>query len=1341
MNEHTSSGSSSSTFSINQGANSSSTTKGREVQSALHLNDSVSSSPQVQTSGNLNDQQRPTLPKSTHNNNNAPGIRPDSAQPPHNHDGTSSSSISSNTSSKYSKTMNPAAYTLAIPQQQHQTQLSDSPSFAASKYKSQIESKITSSEVSGVILNPQASLYPPLSPSSMPQSPTGNFQNSYFKRNYNYEHNSFAPTTSSGLHSSHAGGSQKSISRTRSPTVIETRHISLEYDPVKKRKLLNTYEILSDLGSGQHGKVKLALDTVSGEKVAIKILDRAGRAKVGASKYFLSPKPENPDSNHNGSKTTDDSTFVSENEYKIRKEITIMKKCDHENVVKLKEVIDDHRLRKIYLVLEYLEKGEINWQVEESEETIINGKQQTITKCKPVLSFREARKVFRDVVLGLEYLHYQGIIHRDIKPANLLIAQDDTVKISDFGVSFSITLLENSEYELCKTAGTPAFYAPELCSYDSSLVKEDGRQTITHKVDIWALGVTLYCLMFGKLPFYGQNNFELFEKISKDNIIVPSYEEFQSYEIPQNINIDKATYDEMVDLLRKMLIKNPAERVDIPEIKDHEFVLRSLETEEDVYKYDNNLFIHNFSGDGGYAGKVDTDATGDSANGAKIDVSKEEMGNAITDIGNKLKSSLSKVLNLTGLTASTSSLVSKKSSTALSPGLHNPHTNNHNHNNNNNGSHHRHRLSISSVFSKKHSNHSQSNSTASSRKNSRSNTVFTPPHVQALRHEDSSLSLRSAQYSLNSDNSFSGGEYKASDSLGNRATNRSSVYMHSNLTGSSFISPSLQHSNAMNQSHEYFGSPTSSDKRVYSLNTATNSTDLLDKSVKNKASLSHMSSKSRTSFVQLTNHPQQTRHHRRSASNTSSVSNPQVSDTCIEGGFFVHTNPVANTLNGIIEKSAKQSKSHSQLHLPEAVKEGQLYSPPVRGMNSPTIFGLGSKLRNSSFLNNASSFGYNNGITLPRKSSNMSLPLNSSYASLNSIDDNFIYSNAGSGNASSTDTNKRMVGYSTPGYQGNQHDVSGFLNNSNSTSGFFNHLSGDASKFKFHEDSIKEKLYGRKPKNVSPFDNYDIKETMNKPPIIDDDHKPISPYAMVPSKDETRQGIGKVPSISTINEIQSTKNLIRNLRSQSNCSKRLMDSDDEGGFDDEDVLHYNPSQYKDKTIRGRASSRDNTDIESFNMNDYNELRMVDSIVTVPNSIISKLNSTDNSKPPSQSQLTSYYDGAHAISINSRGLSIAERRNPQDKKPSTFQFGGDDDDDDDDDESDDTDESGNSVSFFRNSDLLKGKRRYQSQYQSGYQSSNQSSEESDDNSQELTFNFATRKLISERKKSAASQQSG
>lgn len=223
--------------------------------------------------------------------------------------------------------------------------------------------------------------------------------------------------------------------------------------------------------------------------------------------------------------------------------------------------------------LEYMDGGEIVWREDDESNT-------------PVLTMNEARSIFRDVVSGLDYcksnrkewshqsidqhtphvVHYQGIIHRDIKPANLLLTHDGIVKISDFGVSYFNQHLAGSknqyddeiDRDLAETAGTPAFFAPELCSSLENNHHDD--RHITKAIDVWALGVTLYCLLYGQCPFTASTEFELFD-------IIPT----APLEFPQE------TPDSLVDLLEKLLAKDPQERITLEQVKHHPWVIDDLE--------------------------------------------------------------------------------------------------------------------------------------------------------------------------------------------------------------------------------------------------------------------------------------------------------------------------------------------------------------------------------------------------------------------------------------------------------------------------------------------------------------------------------------------------------------------------------------------------------------------------------------------------------------------------------------------------------------------------------------------------------------------------------------------
>jgi len=162
----------------------------------------------------------------------------------------------------------------------------------------------------------------------------------------------------------------------------------------------------------------------------------------------------------------------------------------------------------------------------------------------------KAKKYFCQILKGLEYLHRHRIIHRDIKPENLLVTVDGTVKISDFGVSH---VFDNEHDEsLKKTVGSPAFLPPELCS----CVAAETSKIVAPAIDIWALGVTLYCLIIGKCPFMADTEVRIYEQITT-----------QEVQFPHKINAD------LEDLIRKMLVKDPEKRIIIKDIKKHPWVV------------------------------------------------------------------------------------------------------------------------------------------------------------------------------------------------------------------------------------------------------------------------------------------------------------------------------------------------------------------------------------------------------------------------------------------------------------------------------------------------------------------------------------------------------------------------------------------------------------------------------------------------------------------------------------------------------------------------------------------------------------------------------------------------
>uniref|UniRef100_A0A3Q3EIH9 non-specific serine/threonine protein kinase n=1 Tax=Labrus bergylta TaxID=56723 RepID=A0A3Q3EIH9_9LABR len=209
---------------------------------------------------------------------------------------------------------------------------------------------------------------------------------------------------------------------------------------------------------------------------------------------------------------------------RVYQEIAILKKLDHVNIVKLVEVLDDPAEDNLHMGIPVME----------------------VPTDSP-LSEEQARLYFRDVILGIEYLHYQKIVHRDIKPSNLLLGDDGHVKIADFGVS---NQFEGNDALLSGTAGTPAFMAPETLS--------DTRKSFSGKaLDVWAMGVTLYCFVFGKCPFIDEYILALHNKIRTKLV-----------DFPETPNAS----EELRTLILRMLDKNPDNRITIPEIKMDQWV-------------------------------------------------------------------------------------------------------------------------------------------------------------------------------------------------------------------------------------------------------------------------------------------------------------------------------------------------------------------------------------------------------------------------------------------------------------------------------------------------------------------------------------------------------------------------------------------------------------------------------------------------------------------------------------------------------------------------------------------------------------------------------------------------
>uniref|UniRef100_A0A671TT97 calcium/calmodulin-dependent protein kinase n=1 Tax=Sparus aurata TaxID=8175 RepID=A0A671TT97_SPAAU len=317
-----------------------------------------------------------------------------------------------------------------------------------------------------------------------------------------------------GTYSGSGGGYTHISPRVARRPTVESKRVSISdsQDCIQ----LNQYKLKSEIGKGSYGVVKLAYNEDDDKHYAMKVVSKKKLMKQCG--FPRRPPPRGPKA------ALGEQPKILGPLERVYQEIAILKKLDHLNIVKLVEVLDDP-----------------------AEDNLHMGDPVMEVPSDSPLSEEQARLYFRDVILGIEYLHYQKIVHRDIKPSNLLLGDDGHVKIADFGVS---NQFEGNDALLSSTAGTPAFMAPETLS--------DTRKSFSGKaLDVWAMGVTLYCFIFGKCPFIDEYILALHNKIRTRPV-----------EFPETPKIS----EELRTLILRMLDKNPDNRITIPEIKMDQWV-------------------------------------------------------------------------------------------------------------------------------------------------------------------------------------------------------------------------------------------------------------------------------------------------------------------------------------------------------------------------------------------------------------------------------------------------------------------------------------------------------------------------------------------------------------------------------------------------------------------------------------------------------------------------------------------------------------------------------------------------------------------------------------------------
>ena len=222
---------------------------------------------------------------------------------------------------------------------------------------------------------------------------------------------------------------------------------------------------------------------------------------------------------------------------RVKREFDMLSKFNHPNVILVTEIFES--IDSYYSVMEYCEGGELfNYIVD-----------------KKRLSENETSFFYFQIINGLEYIHSLGIVHRDLKPENLLLTKEHLLKIIDFGLSNYF--VDGQETLLSTPCGSPCYASPEMVS---------GKKYNGIKIDIWATGIILFAMLCGYLPFEDKDNEVLFDKILECKIDFP---EFLS--------------DESIDLIKKILVVDPEERIDINDIKKHSFFLRGKKFFDQIF--------------------------------------------------------------------------------------------------------------------------------------------------------------------------------------------------------------------------------------------------------------------------------------------------------------------------------------------------------------------------------------------------------------------------------------------------------------------------------------------------------------------------------------------------------------------------------------------------------------------------------------------------------------------------------------------------------------------------------------------------------------------------------------
>ena len=311
-------------------------------------------------------------------------------------------------------------------------------------------------------------------------------------------------------------------SRTQKSQKSFNKEVELIPEPSSK-KIIDEYLIKETIGKGTFSVVKLGEHIKTKQKVAIKILDK-GKFKT------------------------------KEDLIRIQREIKILSMLEHPNIIKTYKISETPK--KYFIIMEYCEGGELFDYIVERDR----------------LDEYESSIFFYQLINALDYIHSKGVAHRELKPENLLLSQKKkSIKIIDFGLS---NFYEIGERGLETPCGSPSYASPEIIR---------GEVYDGFKIDIWASGIILYAMLCGYLPFdddeeeekedkndikyFSESNTNNKEEKSDDNEVL-----FQKI-LEGKIDFPDYVSETAIDLIQKILVVEPENRIEIKDIKKHPFYL------------------------------------------------------------------------------------------------------------------------------------------------------------------------------------------------------------------------------------------------------------------------------------------------------------------------------------------------------------------------------------------------------------------------------------------------------------------------------------------------------------------------------------------------------------------------------------------------------------------------------------------------------------------------------------------------------------------------------------------------------------------------------------------------